>query len=134
MNGTLSTISQTVGSPPRVAILREEGSNGDREMTAAFTMAGFETYDLTMSDILECAKEEQRPLLLTASVQRHRLRWRLLLGDVLGSAKGWAAAIKFNDIMSTALVRSRLPTPSGQILFRRMQRLPADESAWIYWR
>ena len=33
---------------PRVAILREEGSNGDREMAAAFTLAGFECWDVNM--------------------------------------------------------------------------------------
>ena len=35
-----------------VAILREEGSNGDREMAAAFHLAGFETWDVTTSDLL----------------------------------------------------------------------------------
>jgi phosphoribosylformylglycinamidine synthase len=35
--------------PLKVAILREEGSNGDREMAAAFKMAGFEAYDVTMT-------------------------------------------------------------------------------------
>ncbi|KIH65642.1 hypothetical protein ANCDUO_04031 [Ancylostoma duodenale] len=37
---------------PRVAIIREEGSNGDREMAAAFAMAGFQPYDVTMTDLL----------------------------------------------------------------------------------
>jgi len=34
-----------------VAIVREEGSNGDREMSAAFRLAGFEPWDVTMSDL-----------------------------------------------------------------------------------
>lgn len=40
-------------SPPRVAIIREEGSNGDREMAAAFTFAGFEAWDVNMQDIID---------------------------------------------------------------------------------
>ncbi|NIP79862.1 MAG: hypothetical protein GWM90_11825, partial [Gemmatimonadetes bacterium] len=35
-----------------VAIVREEGSNGDREMTSAFYEAGFEPWDVVMSDLL----------------------------------------------------------------------------------
>ena len=38
---------------PKVAIIREEGSNGDREMTSAFFEAGFEPWDVTMTDLLE---------------------------------------------------------------------------------
>ena len=38
---------------PRLAVLREEGSNGDREMAAAFFSAGFDVYDVTMSDLVE---------------------------------------------------------------------------------
>ena len=37
---------------PKVAILRDEGSNSDREMSSAFYMAGFEPWDITMSDLL----------------------------------------------------------------------------------
>uniref|UniRef100_G1RFX3 phosphoribosylformylglycinamidine synthase n=1 Tax=Nomascus leucogenys TaxID=61853 RepID=G1RFX3_NOMLE len=39
------------GPSPRVAILREEGSNGDREMADAFHLAGFEVWDVTMQDL-----------------------------------------------------------------------------------
>ncbi|KAG6763698.1 hypothetical protein POTOM_031134 [Populus tomentosa] len=39
-------------SKPKVAVIREEGSNGDREMSAAFYAAGFEPWDITMSDLL----------------------------------------------------------------------------------
>lgn len=37
---------------PRVAVLREEGTNGDREMVAALLQAGFCVHDVTMSDLL----------------------------------------------------------------------------------
>jgi len=36
-----------------VAIIREEGSNGDREMSAAFISAGFEAWDVKMSDLVQ---------------------------------------------------------------------------------
>ncbi|CBI31639.3 unnamed protein product, partial [Vitis vinifera] len=42
----------TAISKPKVAVIREEGSNGDREMSAAFYAAGFEPWDVTMSDLL----------------------------------------------------------------------------------
>ena len=74
---------------PRVAIVREEGSNGDREMASAFHQAGFETWDVTMSD------------LLSGSVRLSSFRGVAFVGgfsyaDVLDSAKGWAGVIRFN--------------------------------------
>ncbi len=76
-------------SKPRVAILREEGSNGDREMTSAFFAAGFEPWDLTMTD------------LLSGAASLDRFRGLVFVGgfsyaDVLDSAKGWAGIIRFN--------------------------------------
>jgi phosphoribosylformylglycinamidine synthase len=73
-----------------VAILREEGSNGDREMAAAFHAAGFEPWDVTMSD------------LLAGRIELDRFRGLAAVGgfsyaDVLDSAKGWAGTIRFND-------------------------------------
>ena len=75
---------------PGVAILREEGSNGDREMTSAFYAAGFEPWDLTMTD------------LLNGHISLDRFRGLVFVGgfsyaDVLDSAKGWAGIIRFND-------------------------------------
>jgi phosphoribosylformylglycinamidine synthase len=75
---------------PEVAILREEGSNGDREMTSAFFQAGFRPWDITMTDLLH----EQTTL--------ERFRGLVAVGgfsyaDVPESAKGWAAAIRFNE-------------------------------------
>jgi phosphoribosylformylglycinamidine synthase len=75
---------------PRVAILREEGSNGDREMTSAFHVAGFEPWDVVMSD------------LLTGRINLEGFRGVVAVGgfsyaDVLDSAKGWAGVIRFNE-------------------------------------
>ncbi|XP_067390591.1 phosphoribosylformylglycinamidine synthase isoform X2 [Emydura macquarii macquarii] len=74
---------------PPVAILREEGSNGDREMAAAFVMAGFQVWDVTMQDLCD------------GKVRLESFRGLAFVGgfsyaDVLGSAKGWAASVTFN--------------------------------------
>ena len=76
---------------PAVAIVREEGSNGDREMTSAFFAAGFEPWDVTTSDLSSG----------TIALD-HRFRGVVFVGgfsyaDVLDSAKGWAGVIRFND-------------------------------------
>ncbi|HCR19366.1 MAG TPA: phosphoribosylformylglycinamidine synthase [Candidatus Latescibacteria bacterium] len=75
---------------PRVAIVREEGSNGDREMASAFHSAGFEAWDISMSDLLK------------GSVSLDSFRGMVFVGgfsyaDVLDSAKGWAGVIRFNE-------------------------------------
>ncbi|XP_047325227.1 probable phosphoribosylformylglycinamidine synthase, chloroplastic/mitochondrial [Impatiens glandulifera] len=75
---------------PKVAVIREEGSNGDREMSAALYAAGFQPWDITMSD------------LLTGSISLQDFRGIAFVGgfsyaDVLDSAKGWSASIRFNQ-------------------------------------
>eukprot|EP00878_Enallax_costatus_P000493 GHUV01000586.1.p1 GENE.GHUV01000586.1~~GHUV01000586.1.p1 ORF type:complete len:953 (+),score=239.62 GHUV01000586.1:313-2859(+) len=74
----------------RVAVIREEGSNGDREMAAAVYAAGMEPWDITMSD------------LIAGRAQLDSFRGIIFVGgfsyaDVLDSAKGWAGTIKFNN-------------------------------------
>ena len=74
---------------PKVAIIREEGSNGDREMASAFSLAGFEPWDVVMTDLLR------------GRVKLDQFRGVVFVGgfsyaDVLDSAKGWAASIRFN--------------------------------------
>jgi len=74
----------------KVAILRQEGSNGDREMISAFLAAGFEAWDVTVSD------------LLSGKVTIDMFKGIVFVGgfsyaDVLDSGKGWAGVIKFND-------------------------------------
>jgi phosphoribosylformylglycinamidine synthase len=78
------------GTKHKVAILRQEGSNGDREMIAAFITSGFETWDVNVSDLLD------------GSVALDMFRGIVFVGgfsfaDVLDSGKGWAAVIKFNE-------------------------------------
>ncbi|XP_043393135.1 phosphoribosylformylglycinamidine synthase isoform X3 [Chelonia mydas] len=82
-------LGQMARPGPRVAILREEGSNGDREMVAAFVMAGFQAWDVTMQDLYagEVTLESFRGLVFVGGFS---------YADVLGSAKGWAASVTFN--------------------------------------
>mmetsp|Transcript_8863 Transcript_8863/g.13229 ORF Transcript_8863/g.13229 Transcript_8863/m.13229 type:complete len:1223 (-) Transcript_8863:255-3923(-) len=74
----------------KVAIIRQEGSNGDKEMIAAFLTAGFEAWDVSVSD------------LLSGDVSLEIFRGIVFVGgfsyaDVLDSGKGWAGVIKFNE-------------------------------------
>lgn len=71
---------------PRVAIIREEGSNGDREMAAAFHMAGFDAWDVSTRDIA------------MGTIDLKEFKGAAFVGgfsyaDVLDSAKGWAGVI-----------------------------------------
>ncbi|MGX9728947.1 MAG: phosphoribosylformylglycinamidine synthase [Candidatus Electronema sp. VV] len=80
----------TAERKPKVAILRDEGSNSDREMSSAFYAAGFEPWDVTMTD------------LLAGRVTLEGFRGIAAVGgfsyaDVPDSAKGWAATILFNE-------------------------------------
>ncbi|MDD2747594.1 MAG: phosphoribosylformylglycinamidine synthase, partial [Acidithiobacillus ferrooxidans] len=78
------------GARPRVAILREQGVNGQIEMAAAFHRAGFTAVDVHMSDL---------------ATGRHRLPdfqamaacGGFSYGDVLGAGAGWAKSILFHD-------------------------------------
>jgi phosphoribosylformylglycinamidine synthase len=75
---------------PKVAILRDEGSNSDREMTSAFYAAGFEPWDVSMTDLLEerITLQDFRGIAAVGGFS---------YADVPESAKGWAATIMFND-------------------------------------
>ncbi|EYB95483.1 hypothetical protein Y032_0159g3286 [Ancylostoma ceylanicum] len=86
-------------SAPRVAIIREEGSNGDREMAAAFAMSGFQPFDVTMTDLLAGHTLEQYRVVAFVGGFSY--------ADVLGSAKGWAAAIRYNPVVSQEFSRFR---------------------------
>ncbi len=79
------------GVRPRVAILREQGVNGQLEMAAAFDRAGFSAIDVHMSDILSgrVTLDNFKGLAACGGFS---------YGDVLGAGEGWAKTILFNDI------------------------------------
>jgi phosphoribosylformylglycinamidine synthase len=79
----------TRSAKPRVAVIREEGSNSDREMASAFHMAGFEAWDVAMSDLLQGRATLD-------GLHGIGFPGGFAYADVLDSAKGWAGVIRFN--------------------------------------
>ena len=77
------------GVRPRIAILREQGVNGQYEMAAAFDRAGFSTVDVHMSDILGGRVD-------LGSFKGMAACGGFSYGDVLGAGEGWAKTILFN--------------------------------------
>lgn len=75
---------------PIAAIIREQGSNGDREMAWCLYMAGFRVKDVHMTD-LTSGKED------LSDVQMAVFVGGFSNADTLGSAKGWAGAFLFNE-------------------------------------
>ena len=78
------------GAKPRMAILREQGVNGHIEMAAAFALAGFESVDVHMSDLIagKVDLKDFKGLVACGGFS---------YGDVLGAGSGWARSILFND-------------------------------------
>ena len=80
------------GTRPRIAVLREQGTNGQNEMAFAFDRAGFESVDVHMTD------------LISGTVQLNRFSGLVACGgfsygDVLGAGSGWAKSILYNTAL-----------------------------------
>ncbi|WP_299107225.1 phosphoribosylformylglycinamidine synthase [uncultured Winogradskyella sp.] len=75
---------------PKAAILREKGSNSEREMANAMYLAGFDVKDVHMTDLIS-GRETLEDIQFLGAVGGFSN------SDVLGSAKGWAGAIKYNE-------------------------------------
>ena len=77
------------GARPKVAVLREQGVNGQVEMAAAFDRAGFAAFDVHMSDIIagRATLEDYSGIVAGGGFS---------YGDVLGAGEGWAKSILFN--------------------------------------
>ncbi len=73
-----------------MAILREQGVNGQVEMAAAFHQAGFEAWDVHMSDLVEGR-------IALSAFQGFAACGGFSFGDVLGAGQGWAKSILFNE-------------------------------------
>ncbi|KAB8360895.1 hypothetical protein FH972_024628 [Carpinus fangiana] len=83
---TSSLLSATVSSRPRVAILREQGVNGQAEMAFAFNVAGFAAIDVHMTDIISGRVSLASFVGLAAC-------GGFSYGDVLGAGQGWAKSV-----------------------------------------
>ncbi len=78
------------GARPRVAVLREQGCNSQLEMAAVFARAGFDPYDVHMTDVIGGAVTlADYPVVVAVGGFSY--------GDVLGSGEGWAKSILFNS-------------------------------------
>jgi phosphoribosylformylglycinamidine synthase len=82
----------TGGARPAVAILREQGVNGQVEMAAAFHLAGFKAVDVHMSDLVSGA-------VVLDAFQGLVACGGFSYGDVLGAGRGWAGAIEYSEAL-----------------------------------
>ncbi|MCF7568578.1 phosphoribosylformylglycinamidine synthase [Sabulilitoribacter arenilitoris] len=83
-------LPETGSNRPKAAILREKGSNSEREMANAMYLAGFDVKDIHMTDLIS-GRETLEDIQFLGAVGGFSN------SDVLGSAKGWAGAIKYNE-------------------------------------
>jgi len=81
------------GIRPKIAILREQGCNSQVEMAWAFDKAGFDAYDVHMTDLLSgrTSLNDYQAMVAVGGFS---------YGDVLGAGEGWARTIRFNSALS----------------------------------
>ena len=86
----------TANKTPKAAIIREKGTNGEREMAYSLYLAGFDVKDVMMTDLISGREtlEEVNMIVFCGGFSN---------SDVLGSAKGWAGAFLFNPKAKEAL-------------------------------
>jgi phosphoribosylformylglycinamidine synthase len=91
----------TRSKKPKVAILREKGTNGEREMAAAFKTVGFITYDVPMKKLISGEKslDEYDGIVFPGGFS---------FMDVFGAGKGWALKIRYNPSLQEQFMRFRL--------------------------
>ena len=93
-----STSRRTNETRPKAAIIREKGTNGEREMAYSLYLAGFEVKDVMMTDLISGREtlDEVNMIVFCGGFSN---------SDVLGSAKGWAGAFLYNPKAKEALDR-----------------------------
>jgi len=89
-------VVDTTKPRPKAAIIREKGSNSEREMANAMYLAGFDVKDVHMTDLIS-GRETLEEIQFIGAVGGFSN------SDVLGSAKGWAGAFLYNEKAKTAL-------------------------------
>ena len=89
---------RTTKAPVRAAILRDKGTNGEREMAYALYLAGFDVKDVHLTDLISGREtlDDVQLIVFCGGFSN---------SDVLGSAKGWAAGILFNEQAKATLDR-----------------------------
>ncbi len=91
---TFSLGTKTYRQKPKVAILREQGVNGQREMAAAFEQAGFTCVDMPLRDLINGRQQLDNMTGLAVC-------GGFSYGDVLGAGEGWAKSILFHEDLRT---------------------------------
>ncbi|MDR2520584.1 MAG: phosphoribosylformylglycinamidine synthase [Bacteroidales bacterium OttesenSCG-928-I14] len=96
LSGHGISINRNTMSGIKAAIIREKGTNGDREMAYALYLAGFDVKDVHMTDLATGREtlEEINMIVFCGGFSN---------SDVLGSAKGWAGAFRYNEKSKIAL-------------------------------
>lgn len=94
--GKLDITLGATAKRPKAAIIREKGSNSEREMANAMYLAGFDVKDVHMTDLIS-GRETLEDIQFIGAVGGFSN------SDVLGSAKGWAGAFLYNEKAKTAL-------------------------------
>ncbi|MGV6816579.1 MAG: phosphoribosylformylglycinamidine synthase [Thiotrichales bacterium] len=119
---------------PRVAILREQGVNGQVEMAAAFDRAGFTAVDVHMTDIMN----GQRSL---AEFQGLVACGGFSYGDVLGAGGGWAKSILYNSLAQNEFAAFfdredvfGLGVCNGCQMFSQLKEIIPGAGHWPYFR
>jgi phosphoribosylformylglycinamidine synthase len=89
LNNRVEAPYVSTGARPKMAVLREQGVNGQSEMAAAFDRAGFKSHDVHMSDIISgrVSLKDFAGVVACGGFS---------YGDVLGAGEGWAKSILFN--------------------------------------
>ena len=94
-SGEISLIRKFI--KPKAAVLREKGSNSERELANALFMAGFNVKDIHMTDLIS-GRESLDDIQFLGAVGGFSN------SDVLGSAKGWAGSFKYNEKAKNTLI------------------------------
>jgi len=118
------------GARPAIAVLREQGVNGQVEMAAAFDRAGFEAHDVHMSDVISGRVS-------LASFRGVAACGGFSYGDVLGGGEGWAKSILYNararDEFSAFFARSdtfALGVCNGCQMMAALKDIVPGAAAW----
>ena len=94
--GKLNSVISSAVERPKAAVIREKGSNSEREMANAMYLAGFDVKDVHMTDLIT-GRETLEDIQFIGAVGGFSN------SDVLGSAKGWAGAFLYNEKAKKAL-------------------------------
>ena len=125
-------IPSVVTSKPLVAVLRDQGINGQLEMAAAFRAAGFEAVDVHMTDLFDDHESLERFQVLVAC-------GGFSFGDVLGGGGGWAKSIlyssKLREQFSAFFERDTLTLGicNGCQMLAQIRELIPGADSWVTW-